>query len=122
MTRRFRVITAMVLGALLAVALLVGAGRLLASTLAPDAVPELVNYQGYLTDSGGAPVSGTVTLQFRIWDASSGGNQLWSETHTTVTVSGGYFSVLLGSQGTTLTPGVFNGTERYLEVNYGAAT
>ncbi len=120
MTRRFRVMLAMVMGALLSVAALMGAGRLLAETLASDTVPEIVNYQGYLTDAGGNPISSTVTLQFGIWDASSGGSQVWSETHNNVTVSGGYFSVLLGSQGTPLTPSVFSNTSRYLEVTYGA--
>ena len=122
MTRRFRVVTAMVLGALLTVAALMGGGRLLAEALASDSVPESVNYQGYLTDSGGNPISSTVTLQFGIWDASSGGNQVWSETHNNVPVSGGYFSVFLGSQGSPLTPSVFSSTSRYLEVTYNATT
>lgn len=122
MTRRFRVVTAMVLGALLTVAALMGGGRLLAEALASDSVPESVNYQGFLTDSGGNPISSTVTLQFSIWDASSGGNQVWSETHNNVSVSGGYFSVFLGSQGTPLTPSVFSSTSRYLEVTFGATT
>jgi hypothetical protein len=122
MSRRFRVVMVMVLGAVLAVAGLMGAGRLLAETLASTSVPEYVNYQGYLTDSGGNPISGTVALQFSIWDASSGGNQVWAETHNNVAVSDGYFSVLLGSQSTPVTPSVFGGTARYLEVVYGATT
>ncbi len=122
MTRKFRVIAGMVLGALMAVALLTGAGRLLASTQASDPVPEIVNYQGYLTDAGGNPISGTVSLEFKIYDASSGGNELWAETHISVPVSGGFFSVFLGGEGNPLTPSVFNGTSRYLQVTYNGTT
>jgi hypothetical protein len=122
MNRSIRVMIAMVLGALLAAALLMGAGRLLANPLASSAVPEIVNYQGYLTNSGGDPISGTITLTFRIWDASSGGNEVWNETHNSVPVSGGYFSVFLGSQGNPLTSSVFSSTSRYLEVTYNGTT
>ena len=121
MTRRIRVVAAMVVGAFLAVAVLMGAGQLLASTLADNDVPKIVNYQGYLTDGSGA-VSGTVTIEFRIFDASTGGSEIWSETHTTVTVTSGYFSVYLGSEGTPLTPSVFSNSSRYLEVEYNGTT
>jgi hypothetical protein len=122
MTRSFRVMTAMILGALVTVAALMSGGRLLANTLASNAVPEFVNYQGYLTDSSGNPISGTVTLVFRIWDSSAAGTEVWNETHNNVPIQGGYFSVFLGSQGTPLTPSVFGSTSRYLEVTYGATT
>ena len=122
MTRRTRVVMATILGAFLAVVALMGAGRLLASTLAADPAPTIVNYQGYLTDAGGNPISNTVTLQFSIWDASSAGNQVWTETHNNVPVVNGYFSVFLGSQGTPLTPSVFASDSRYLEVIFGATT
>ena len=62
------------------------------------AVPAMINYQGYLTDSGGTPVTGPVsTMAFALWTAESGGNASWSETHATVTVTNGVFNVLLGS-------------------------
>ncbi len=122
MNRNHRIVILTILGAVLALAALTGAGRLLADVLATNYAPERVNYQGYLTDSGGNPISSTVTLQFSIWDASSGGNQVWSETHNNVPVSSGYFSVLLGSQGTPLATSIFKGSPRYLEVVYGATT
>ena len=121
MNRKIRVVAGMVLGAFLAVAVLMGTSRLLANTLAENDVPKIVNYQGYLTDSGG-PVSGTVSLVFRIFDASSGGSELWSETHPTVTIASGYFSVYLGSEGSPLTPSVFSSSSRYLELTYGSTT
>lgn len=122
MSRNHRIMLLSIFGAVLAVAVLIGAGRLLAATLADNYPPETVNYQGYLTDSGGNPISGTATLQFTIWDASSGGNSVWSETHNNVPVTSGYFSVLLGSQGTPLTAAEFQGSPRYLEVVYDATT
>ena len=122
MSRRIRVMTATVVGAFLAMAVILGAGRLLASTLASHSAPTIVNYQGYVTDAGGSPISNTVTLVFRIWDASSGGSEVWSETHNNVPVNQGYFSVFLGSQGTPLTPSVFSSTSRYIEVTFGATT
>ena len=58
-------------------------------------VPKTVNYQGYLTDSGGIPVDGDVDMEFSIYNVSSGGSSLWSESQT-VTVQSGIYSVILG--------------------------
>jgi hypothetical protein len=67
------------------------------------AAPGLINYQGYLTDTNGVPVNNpSVSVDFAIYDAAGGGSQLWSETQSSVTVSKGIFSVLLG--GTTSIP------------------
>lgn len=60
-------------------------------------VPRKLNYQGYLTTPTGAPVNTPQTLVARIYDASSGGNLLFTETHNPVTVSNGIFNILLGS-------------------------
>ncbi len=63
-----------------------------------SAIPQLINYQGYLTDDVGNPVAdGDYSLTFRIWDAETGPNQLWSEDHPTVSVAHGLFNVILGS-------------------------
>jgi len=64
-------------------------------------VPNLLNYQGRLTDASGNPKNGTFTMQFAVYDAETGGNQLpsgtpWGETQS-VTVTNGVFNVLLGS-------------------------
>jgi len=59
------------------------------------AVPQKINYQGYLTNSTGTPVDGTVSMVFTIYDVSTGGTPLWSETRS-VEVSGGIYSVNLG--------------------------
>lgn len=68
-------------------------------------VPATINYQGVVTDSTGTLIGATSALNrkiiFRIYDASTGGNRLWTEEQT-VTIYKGEFSVLLGN-GTTAT-------------------
>ena len=122
MNRHQRIVLLTILGAVFAFAVFTGASRLLADTLATGYAPEQINYQGYLTDSGGNPISGTVTLEFSIWDAATGGSSIWSETHNNVPVSAGYFSVQLGSQGSPLMTSYFKGSPRYIQVVYGATT
>lgn len=60
-------------------------------------VPNLINFQGFLTDTAGAPVSdGSHGVDFRIYTALSGGSLLWTEL-TTQTTSNGVFTHQLGS-------------------------
>jgi len=54
--------------------------------------PQLLNYQGRLTDAAGAPRNGSFAMSFAILGGPSG----WSEAQS-VTVANGFFSVLLGS-------------------------
>jgi hypothetical protein len=51
--------------------------------------------QGRLVDASGGPVNGDVALTFAIWDAASGGSELWSQSVTTP-VEQGYYAVSLG--------------------------
>jgi len=81
-------------------------------------VPSLMNYQGRLTDAGGAPVQGTKSMMFEFRDAPAAGNLLggFSETQS-VAVAKGLFNVLIGSA----TPGgvpqsIFEGSHVYLSV------
>ena len=66
------------------------------------ATPQNVNYQGVLTDSAGIPITTptTVTIVARVFDGASGGTELYSETHSNVTVEEGVFSLVLGSGST----------------------
>jgi hypothetical protein len=61
--------------------------------------PELMTYQGYLTDVNGAALASdrprNYDVIFRIYTEVSGGTRLWSERQT-VTVDKGYFSIVLG--------------------------
>ena len=54
--------------------------------------PQLLNYQGRLTDASGNPRNGSFPMSFAIL----GGTSSWSEAQT-VNVANGFFSVLLGS-------------------------
>lgn len=78
-------------------------------------VPQLMNYQARLTDTGGTPLNGTHDLRFRIYDAASGGSALWSEVHSGVTITNGYVNLLLG--GIAAFPaGLFTDPDLYLGV------
>ena len=97
-------------------------GILLLFTIVPAAslaiVPQQINYQGYLADSGGNPVSdGNYTMSFDIFDVSTGGVPLWSESQT-VTVKDGVYTVILGQPGNPINPDIFDG-DRYLGVTVG---
>jgi hypothetical protein len=80
-------------------------------------VPMKMNYQGYLTNSGGEPVSGNVSMTFSLYTDSSGGVAVWSETQS-VAVTDGIYSVVLGKN-TPLDPSQFI-DPRYLGVKVGA--
>gem|GEM_PF-2951344 len=77
-------------------------------------VPRYIHFQGFLTDSGGNPLSGTYTITFRIYDVETGGSHLWEETHNSVTVTNGYYDVILGKFQTLSLP--FD-TQYYLSIN-----
>jgi len=91
--------------------------------------PDRMTYQGFLVNNLGDPLAPTTPKNydviFRIYDASSAGNRLWSEEQT-VTVDKGNFSVLLGegsSVGTETRPNlstVFAGqtaSDRYIAIS-----
>jgi hypothetical protein len=83
--------------------------------LAQESVPTMVNYQGFLTDQNGTPLSGTYQITFALYSESTGAASIvWDETHDAVDVENGLFNVLLGSIDT-LTVNDLHG-ERYLGV------
>jgi len=60
-------------------------------------IPEVISYQGKVTDTGGTPVSdGTYSMQFSIYDSVTAGNLEWDSGSLSVDVSGGVFEVMLG--------------------------
>ncbi len=91
--------------------------RQMAAPAAPGPSATTINYQGRLHDSDGAPLNGTVSLSFTIYDALTGGNVIWEpEVHEGVEVVDGLFNVGLGSKTSGGIPtNVWNG-DRYLEV------
>jgi len=75
---------------LLALALL--GGRALA------VVPSTTSFQGYFSDAAGSPLDSSFSIQFAIYNVSTGGVPLWSDTRT-VAISKGLLSVQLGGPG-----------------------
>jgi hypothetical protein len=75
-----------------------------AALTAAAQVPSLINYQGRLTDSNGAPVTGSKNFAISIYDAATGGNLLYEETIGAVTLdSNGVYSFQFGSAGSSNT-------------------
>jgi len=93
-----------------AVILLAGA----VSTAQAD-VPQLINYQGVLLDSGGQPVTTPVNVIFAIWDDPAAGDSLWSEEQTVSPDANGLFNVLLGSD-SPIPDSAFSSADMYLSV------
>ena len=58
-------------------------------------VPRTISYQGRLTNDVGAPLDGTYSIAFKLYDVASGGTALWTETKS-IPVADGLFSTELG--------------------------
>ena len=63
---------------------------------AQDLPPREVPFQGIL-DDGGAPVTATTDVTFRLFEATSGGTAVWAETQTVTPGADGVFAVRLGA-------------------------
>lgn len=82
--------------------LLLTLSTLLAAATARAGVPQLIHYQGTLTNTSGQLVAdGQYNVEFRIYDVPTGGTPLWIEpwdgTTTPISTVGGVFNVLLGT-------------------------
>ncbi|MCK5354773.1 MAG: hypothetical protein KAJ63_06610 [Methyloprofundus sp.] len=93
------------------------------SLLQAQSVPQLINYQGQLTNgSGEALATAEYKLSFKIYDAASGGNLKWGpQVFNAVTVVRGHFNVILGplDSNSILIVDAFQGSNRYLEITVG---
>jgi len=82
-------------------------------------VPHEINYQGWLgTVDDTTGVTGTFTMQFRLYTQETGGTAVWEETHSNVNVSNGIFNVILGSVNP-IPAEIFTGDALWLEVQVG---
>jgi hypothetical protein len=107
--------------ALLGILIISNVVRAVAAPVAPAAPSRLLTYQGHLLDATGLPVAnGAYPMVFSLWDAASAGQQLWGPEAHTVTVSDGYFALLLGTE-MPLDPAYFTG-DTYLEITVGGET
>ena len=82
--------------------------------LATSTVTTSINYQGRVTDSEGNPLDGTYTMTFSLYEASTGGSSLDSDTHS-VTVTNGLFNTYIDFD-----PDYFDGKALWLAVTMGA--
>lgn len=66
--------------------------------------PGIINYQGrLLTPAGGVYTDGVYNIEFRLYEASTGGSSgLWARVYP-VYVKDGYFNVMLGGPGSSAT-------------------
>ena len=60
-------------------------------------IPQMINYQGILTDASGNPITGTRNITFTIYSELLGTVPWWFETQNNVLVTNGLFNVLMGS-------------------------
>ena len=104
-------------------ALLLTLAALLMATAATADVPHQMSYQGFLRDSDGEPVTGTVNLQFFLFpdSASAPGEECWGpEDWFNHQVVDGFLELQLGSH-LPLDPECFDGTVQWLEIRVNGA-
>ena len=96
------------------------AGALLAAPDGPEApaavvadVASTLNYQGRLTEPGGAPLDGTFPMRFQIYNDATAGTLLWDSgtASVNVVVDRGLFNV-----GLSVTPAAFDGQGLWLRI------
>lgn len=80
--------------------------------------PQVINYQGVLTDDLGQPLDGSYDLTFRIYRYQGGGSALWTEVHAAVPVDQGLFNVVLGE--TPFPSYLFNASQAWLSIAVGS--
>jgi hypothetical protein len=78
--------------------LVAGVAVLVVSAVASGEIPQVMAYQGRVTDNAGNPMpDGNYPMQFRVYDNATGsGDPLWDSGTHSVGVSNGVFSVMLG--------------------------
>lgn len=97
-------------------------------TAAPDAAdavavqsPHTLNYQGYVTDAAGRPLTGIHNLRFWLYTAQAAGSIVWGpETHNGAQFEKGLFHVVLGET-VPIDPGIF-AVALYLQVEVDGVT
>ncbi len=66
------------------------------AVIAMAAVPQIIQYQGKLTDMSGIGENDTLDIRFRIFDVETGGDSLWAMTIADVAIVHGMFDVNIG--------------------------
>ncbi len=91
-------------------------------------VPELISYQGRLTDTSGNPLGGAGTVycfRYSIYDTVSGGNKAWpagTPTNSTTTVIDGIFTDQVGRMDSLSPQDFYSTSTLYLQVSVNTVT
>jgi len=85
------------------------------------ATPQVIPFQGRLTDAAGTPINAAQNLTFKIYIVATGGSAQFTETQNAVTVANGLFSVQIGSAtGGGVPATVFSGADLFLGITVGS--
>jgi LysM repeat protein len=88
------------------------------TSLSAATYPQLLRLQGHFTDTK-VPLTDNLPVRFSIWDTEDGyGNLLWEDVQN-VSIKEDTFQVVLGRL-KALSPNVFSGGDRWLEMQIGA--
>jgi hypothetical protein len=100
---------------------LIASTGLFIASAAAQGVPDLMPYQGFLHDADGAPVSGNVSVTFKLYEEQLANTPVWEETVDNIIVSNGAFSVELGGITVGLKDYLYTGRAQYigLSINNG---
>ena len=63
---------------------------------AQTSVPTIISHQGRLLNSSNQPVTSNVSVVFSIYDAATGGSQVWTETQSITPDNLGFYETFLG--------------------------
>lgn len=91
---------------------------LLASPLALADVPTTMQFQGYLTDGDGEPLSGSHDITFTLYGSVDGDDVAWADTQT-LTLTSGAFTATLGGDSNPLDANIFGSDPLWLGVKVG---
>lgn len=108
-------------GTLIAVGFLLFVYTAWAAPATQSTTPQVISYQGTLTDDAGQPITGNVDLTFRLYDQPTDGTALWTEAHietNTVPVQDGLFHLSLGSLNP-IPPTIWANAPLYLGIQIG---
>jgi hypothetical protein len=90
------------------------------ASISMAAIPYQINYEGFLKDSAGTPISGSLSATFNIYPALTGGAAIWTSVQT-LTVDSGIYSANLSFTASDFST-VFDGSTRYLGIVIGTGS
>jgi hypothetical protein len=83
-----------------------------------DQVPKRLSFDGIVLDNTDDPYNGTFTVVFKIYNDSTGGTAVWTETQSSVVITNGVLSRQLGYI-TAIEDGVFSSSSKWLGITVG---